>query len=304
MPYKTQLPITSLLIRFFVVYLLLVFVGKTPAYSQQLSFPFHKEIKFSSYLINKEAFKDAAIILHRIDTLNLNVKEKDSLFYEIGWLAYTQKQLDTAANYLSKVSLNDVRHNKALFFGAYCYAFQKKYHQSLKLLNDTIFTKDSLLDELKNFELAGQSLLQRNYQSYTAHSKFFTYQSYMLQQEENKLNSISTGLKNYKKRSPFVAGLYSAIIPGSGKIYAGKKKQGIAAFFPVLASGLLAWEALNKSGIKSTRFILMGSVFGVFYIGNIWGSVAAVKIRDQEINNFYNNEILFNMHIPLRNFYN
>lgn len=101
-----------------------------------------------------------------------------------------------------------------------------------------------------------------------------------------------------------LAGIYSALIPGAGKFYAGKKKQGIAAFLPILSLGAITYESYRKAGIRNARTIAFGSIFSVFYIGNIWGSALAVKIKDKEFNREYDNKILFDMHIPLRNLYN
>ncbi|MEO6916521.1 MAG: hypothetical protein ABI151_13580, partial [Chitinophagaceae bacterium] len=100
------------------------------------------------------------------------------------------------------------------------------------------------------------------------------------------------------------AGVYSAILPGAGKFYAGKKKQGIAAFLPILSLGVVTYESYRKSGIKSARTLAFGSLFSLFYVGNIWGSVLSVKIKEKEFYREYDNKILFDLHIPLRNLYN
>ncbi len=69
-------------------------------------------------------------------------------------------------------------------------------------------------------------------------------------------------------------------------------------------SSCLAYEAYRKAGAGSARFIAFGSLFSVFYIANIWGSVLAVKIKQKEYYRAYDNQILFDLHIPLRNLYN
>ena len=101
-----------------------------------------------------------------------------------------------------------------------------------------------------------------------------------------------------------LAGVYSAVLPGAGKFYAGRKKQGIASFLPILSLGAITYESYRKAGIKNARTLVFGSLFSVFYVGNIWGSVLAVKIKQKEFDREYDNKILFDMHIPLRNLYN
>jgi TM2 domain-containing membrane protein YozV len=96
----------------------------------------------------------------------------------------------------------------------------------------------------------------------------------------------------------------SAIIPGSGKIYAGQLGQGIAAFLQNAIFGLQAYEGLQKDGIKSPRFIIYGGLFTLFYIGNVWGSALSVQIKRREFNEKVDEQIIFDMHIPLRTIFN
>ena len=162
-----------------------------------------------------------------------------------------------------------------------------------------ISISDTLINELLFFQLSGIALLQRNYTSFDNYSKKFTFKNPDLFTEENKLVDYSVKLKKLKKNSPFIAGSLSAIIPGLGKVYAGKPKEGLTAFIPVGILGLQTYEAYQKAGIKSARFIVFGSLFTVFYIGNIWGSVLSVHIVNQEKNNDINRQILFDLDIPL-----
>ena len=61
---------------------------------------------------------------------------------------------------------------------------------------------------------------------------------------------------NFKPRSPVVAGVLSSIVQGLGKVYLGKKREGIRALIPVLLLGGQAWEAYRvQKNIKNPRFI-------------------------------------------------
>ena len=71
--------------------------------------------------------------------------------------------------------------------------------------------------------------------------------------------------------SPWVAGMMSVVIPGSGKIYAGKTGQGIITFIQNVALGVQAYEAYRRDGWKSPRFLIYGGLFSFFYVGNVWG---------------------------------
>ena len=89
------------------------------------------------------------------------------------------------------------------------------------------------------------------------------------------------------------------LVPGTGKIYAGATGQGIAAFIMVGMLGGITAETYIKSGPKNPQFIIMGSLFTVFYIGNIYGSVFSVKIANEKYNDEVKKILLFNMRIPV-----
>ncbi|ADB41281.1 hypothetical protein [Spirosoma linguale] len=273
----------------------------TPAFCQTGSFG--REWQFARYLSEKEANDEAAFVLQAFDKQSLTASQRDSLAYLTGWLAYSTKSLDEASSHLLSVSPASSFYTKSRYFGAYCLAFQHQLDSSRTIMQELPAT-DSTLIELKAFEQAGVALLQRRYSRYDTLRQRFSYSSYALSAEETRLDAYRKGLAAQKRRSPALAGLFSAVLPGSGKVYAGKSKQGIAAFLPLLTLGLLTWEGYRKDGPTSLRFLGFGSLFTVFYIGNIWGSTLAVKVRRDEFNRGYDNKILFDMHIPLRNLLN
>lgn len=92
----------------------------------------------------------------------------------------------------------------------------------------------------------------------------------------------------------------SAIVPGLGKIYAGRLGEGVSAFLITTTMGLVAVENYIKDGWKDPKTIIFGSLFSVFYIGNIWGSTLSVKLINDEFNKEVNEQILFNLRVPLR----
>jgi hypothetical protein len=286
-------------LRFWLLLLLLFMTG--PARCQSTTFG--REWQFARYLADKEATDEAAFVLQAIDRLTLNTSQRDSLAYLGGWLAYSTKSLDEASRQLLTVSPASPFYLKSQYFGAYCLAFQHQRDSAGAVLQ-RLPAPDSTLSELRAFEQAGLALLQRKYARYDTLRQQFTYSSYALSAEETRLDAHRRELQAQKRRSPALAGLMSAVVPGSGKVYAGKARQGIAAFLPVLMLGLLTWEGYRKDGPTSLRFLGFGSLFTVFYVGNIWGSTLAVKVRRDEFNRVYDNKILFDMHIPLRNLLN
>lgn len=88
--------------------------------------------------------------------------------------------------------------------------------------------------------------------------------------------------KSLPRKSKTLAGLYSGIIPGLGKVYCKRSVDGIQSFLTV---GLLGWQAytgFHKDGKSSVKGWIFGSIGALFYLGNIYGSIVAADIHNQE----------------------
>src|SRR5579871_4655059 len=99
------------------IFLLMLILGLGRLQAQ--SFDFSKELRFAQYLQDKNSTKEAIRVLEQIDTSSLLPAQKDSLFFLLGWAAYSSKQLDQSAQNLLKVSENSPQYSKSRFFAAY-----------------------------------------------------------------------------------------------------------------------------------------------------------------------------------------
>lgn len=284
---------------FFCIFLLFSYLLK----SQSCSYTFTENICFMNYLIDNNLTDDALTLLKNLNTQKtLTFSQSDSINYYIANIYYHKEQYDSAIYYYDKISLDNPFSLKSEFY--LCNSYIKSdsiLHAKENLLK--ISSSDTSIIELIQFQLSGIALLERNYHAFDNYAKKFTYQNPNLLVEEKNLMDCSLKIKQLKKKSPFIAGSLSTLVPGLGKVYAGKPKQGISAFLPIAILGLQAYEAYQKDGIKNARFIIFGSLFSVFYIGNIWGSALSVHVVNQEMNNEVNRQILFNLDIPLHRFF-
>ncbi len=83
-------------------------------------------------------------------------------------------------------------------------------------------------------------------------------------------------------KSPLKAGLLS-LLPGAGKIYAGRTKDGIYSFLLIAVSAWQAWQGFSKEGISSVKGWTFAGLGLFFYAGNIYGSVAAARIHNLQV---------------------
>ncbi len=104
---------------------------------------------------------------------------------------------------------------------------------------------------------------------------------------------------NYEKiphHSAFLATAYSTVIPGLGKWYLGYRHEAVTAFIPSIFLAGQCVESYIKAGPGSGRFIVSASLFGLFYGGNILGTLILahkqkhdyLKQMDYEILDFHN----------------
>jgi TM2 domain-containing membrane protein YozV len=104
-------------------------------------------------------------------------------------------------------------------------------------------------------------------------------------------HDIISHLYDYKfdppYKSPTLAGIFSAIIPGSGKMYVGEWGDGITG---LLVTGLFAFLAYdNFKADHTARAWLFTGVGAFFYAGNIYGSIASAQIFNAKIDFEFSN---------------
>ena len=94
----------------------------------------------------------------------------------------------------------------------------------------------------------------------------------------------------------------SAVVPGTGKIYAGDLRSGVSTFLIVGALGGMAAESWARYGLEDWRTIALSSIFGLFYIGNIYGSALSVSVIKDTYADAQKATLLFILNIPLHQF--
>lgn len=256
------------------------------------------DLRFINHLVNKGDYEEALFLLDSTDCSSVPLN--DSINYLKGWSLYSLKRLLSSSESLLKVSPNSGFYMKSHFFSAYDCMHLGAYSDALVTLSDIKVISEKEIS-LRNFEIAGIYLLQGNENKFEDFFSKTNRNFYELSGSAENLQKISEELKKHVRKSPLVAGLFSGIIPGSGKFYAGKKGEAISAFIATTGLGLVTWENYRKSGLKSFKTIVFGTAFAFSYVANIYGSVISVNVLETEFRNNVKSSILFNLHIPLRN---
>ncbi len=239
--------------------------------------------KFADYLFCEKDYLRANLEYQKLD----NIVEDDTLNFKIG-LGY-------------------------LYIGDYLNSIQKfsnfrttsTFYDDAKLQEIKAYFLIENYNAFRSFYLESYSNKISNYQS--KWKKLFNF-SYLFTDEDlpspneflNPFNKDEkeniTSFYNWKndppKKNPTLAGIMSAVIPGSGKMYVGEWGDGIMA---LITSGLFAFLAYDnfKANHKTRAWVFTG-LGAFFYAGNVYGSVAAAQI--------YNAKIVFDFENGL-NFY-
>lgn len=123
-------------------------------------------------------------------------------------------------------------------------------------------------------------------------------EAFPLSGKESLLNFFNEK-KNPPYKSSLLSGLFSAIIPGSGKIYLGEIGDGITAFIATSLFAFLSYD--NFRANHDFRGWLFSGLGFFFYTGNIYGSVAAAQIYNAKVDYEYKEKL--NEYLQNKNYF-
>jgi hypothetical protein len=83
-------------------------------------------------------------------------------------------------------------------------------------------------------------------------------------------------------RSPWLAGLLSAVLPGAGRGYIGRWGDGVFSFILIGTTGGLAAYEFDRSGVSSVGGWILASIGTLFYLGDIYGSAVGAEIFNRQ----------------------
>lgn len=153
-----------------------------------------------------------------------------------------------------------------------------QYENSLEFLKDS-----TLLDKNAKAEYQlGVLLLQHKWQEAMRFAEFHTDLPDR-SSRFNDLNNLSKDGTKIRYKNPYLAASFSAVVPGSGKLYTGRWKDAVFSFLFVTSASWLSYKSISGEGLKSNG-IIFGSVALGFYAANIYGSAKSAGVFNANIN--------------------
>lgn len=285
--------------RKFSALLVVVLLSITSLFGQRSA---REDYEFGRYLLGQGLLREATTLTHTLPS-DYTPAALDTMRYLKGWTLYNSREFHSAATAFSEVAPTSHFYPKSTFYGVVC-DLEAGNFESAKSRLDTFATTPAAAKykELVAFERGGIALLEGNLEEYNIHRKEFTFNNYAFSAEERQLEEIASNPPRNLK--PWVAGVASAIVPGLGQIYAGNVGEGLASFFAVGAFAALTATSWSKAGSPlNWRTITYGTVGSLLYIGNIFGSIASVKIYYQNFEEINHQAVMYSIHIPLRDIF-
>jgi hypothetical protein len=170
-----------------------------------------------------------------------------------------------------------------------------KEYLKLQLLSDSLSVAENFLKQ--NSRISPEDRLV--YQSCELLlSSNYSKASLLAKESKGRNPAFPSGIVNLtdkaskiKFKSPFIAGGFSAVIPGTGKYYTKNWADGFFSLLFVAGNAWQSYRGFKEHGIKSGYGWAFASLSASFYIGNIFGSVKAAKRYNKIITNEIDNQV-------------
>ena len=230
--------------------------------------------KFADYLFCQGDYLRAVQEYESINNVSIN----DTIDFKI-MLSYSEIGLYQMSNLCEARLSNSVFRNEAG-----CLSLKNRFRES-----PNSFYQRS---EIEVYQFSNEDSLTSNYFQKLTSVSYLLGANEILSKDkiinpfdssEKKTISLFYEMKvNPPYKSPTGAGILSAVIPGSGKMYVGEWGDGITALLATSIFAFLAYD--NFRADHKTRAWIFTGLGAFFYAGNIYGSIAAAQIFNARIN--------------------
>jgi TM2 domain-containing membrane protein YozV len=246
--------------------------------------------KFADYLFCDKDYLRAALEYERLK----NIYKSDTIDFKIA-LSYSYiKDYYTAIQKFSGII------NSSLYFDKAKLEVMKINFLSNDFTGLRSYYKNSFKSEVDKYQNEGEKLF--NFSYLFTDDELPPKDEFILPfdiYEKEIISSFYDRKRDPPYKSGTLAGIMSAIIPGSGKIYVGETGDGIVAFITTTLFAFIAYDNFRAGHI--TRAWIWTGVAAFFYAGNVYGSVAAAQVHNAKITFEFNDGL--NVYLNKNNYY-
>ncbi len=244
----------------------------------------HQNIyRFADNLYNEGDYLRAAGEFQRyLFAFNSSPPNTDSVFYKIGRCYRFSGHYDKAIEYFQKI-VDNYEQSKLLYHSHYqiglCYFLMNKFEESTIFLNSYVSAVDQNDIKLRLNQLKAINYIQQKEWDNAIH---------LLNANKNtdpftiQLANLANEGQQLPRKNKVLAGLFSTVIPGTGKLYCNRPFDGFQSLFTTAVFGWQTYDGFHEDGMHSVKGWIFGVIGGIFYLGNIYGSVVAAEIYNVE----------------------
>jgi len=267
-----------------VLCIIFICLGAIAAWSQQQITDRESVYSFAEWLFARGEYSRAAGEYLRYLFLSEN-RSDPAVWYKIGLCyRYEGDYHKAAATFTDvlKTADNAALRGQLSYELAYCYFSLELYQESLAVIDRA--KEDGVQNPglLLLLETAGSLCLKQWQSALLLSNSYLEKPGNEYGQIALEFQSLAQSGSTFPQKSPVFAGILSAVIPGSGKIYAGRFMDGLFSLLTVgILSGMAVYSFYDEGGGSVRGWIYTG-VGGIFYLGNIYGSVTAAQIYNKE----------------------
>ena len=212
------------------------------------------------------------------------IRYKIALCYRLG--GKTEQAIHTFEALLQAHPENTLA-SSAIYQIGTCYFLMEQFEQSAQFLRETLPHIADAQQLAEAQQLIGLSYLMQK--QWSEAGEIFK----ALQESDiTEVKERATGYHTYAERgahlptrSPFLAGVLSTILPGAGRLYTGRLADALTSLLTVGVMGWQAYDGFSSDGISSTKGWTFGTIGGIFYLGNIYGSVVSARAYNRHVEN-------------------
>lgn len=178
---------------------------------------------------------------------------------------------DSVSRAVIKRTLGDISYG----MGNYALA-SKWYKEAYSETSDQLFLHDRAV--LSGYRIGlyemetSERLLSVRYFLQSDFSKAAIYQDDLPENLNHVLGDLIRRGESRKDKSPALAAILSAFLPGAGRIYSNQFLNGLFSSLSVGITGYFAYELYQDGGVHNPFFWLIGGTSLVFYSGTVYGS--------------------------------
>lgn len=246
-----------------------------------------KRKAFADYLFCEKDYLRASEEYGIVNTVN----KSDSLSYKIGLCNMKMNDYEKAVKVFDQLRNSSLKEESLLLSVKASFLLNKNIDEKVNDISDQ-FVKKEIETSFRRLKLTAQIKTGMDGVNILSLGDFENADAQILK-------SFAQNFSHPQSKSPLAAVLFSAMVPGAGKIYTKNYGDGITSFIVTGLFTFLTYD--NFQANHNTRGWIFAGLTAFFYSGNVYGSYISARNYNLEREEKLNNE--FDSYLNSKNYF-